>query len=68
VDSVRFSWVTAKVDGAEHAVTHEAQARGMDAGTGLFEALCGVVFPVASMCATPRYACSCCLTVVRAGA
>jgi hypothetical protein len=65
VGSLRFFWVTAQVDHAEHAVTDEAHVRGVVAGEGLFEALCGVVFLVASMNTAPHSACPRCLVFVR---
>lgn len=57
---IRFSWITAQADGAEHAVIDEAHVASMMAGEGMYEALCGVVFLAACMDAGPRDRCSSC--------
>lgn len=59
-DSIKFSWLTAQVDGTEHAVTDDAQVVGMDAGTGIYESLCEARFLVAFMDVGPRRRCSFC--------
>jgi len=64
----RFSWITAQVDTTEHAVTDQAHAIGMDAGKGIYEALCGTSFRSACMDIGPLRQCPSCLRVVRARA
>lgn len=63
-----FSWITAQADGTEHAVTDEAQVAGMEAGDGVFEAMCGTRFLVACLEVGPRDRCSDCCAFLRAQA
>jgi hypothetical protein len=65
---IRFSWITAQADGAEHAVTDEAHVAGMQAGKGRYEAACGVVFLAACMDAGPLGRCASCRAFLRARA
>lgn len=59
-DSIKISWLTAQVDGTEHAVTDDAQVAGMDAGDGIYESLCEARFLVAFMDVGARRRCSFC--------
>lgn len=66
--AIRFCWVTAQVDGAEHAVTDESHVAGMTAGDGMYVALCGEEFLCACMDTGPSGRCSSCRGFVRARA
>lgn len=55
-----FSWITAQDEGTEHAVTDEAHVAGMDAGKGIYLAVCGANFLAACMDAGPRRRCPFC--------
>jgi hypothetical protein len=65
---VWFSWITAQADGTEHAVTDEAHVAGMDAGDGMYEAMCDARFLIACQDVGPRGRCSCCWAFLRARA
>lgn len=60
---IRFFWITAHEDRTEHAVSEESSLR---AGTGVFEALCGLEFFAASMDVGPARRCPGCAAFVRA--
>jgi hypothetical protein len=65
-EAFRFSWIAAQRGRTEHAVTEDAHAEGMEAGDGMYLALCGVTFLAASMSAEPNGQCSQCCTFLRA--
>jgi hypothetical protein len=60
----RFTWITAQIDGTEHAVTDEAQVAGMAARAGWYEAVCGNEFLAAFMDLGPSRACAACQTII----
>ena len=63
---MRLSWITAQVDGTEHAVTDEAQVTGMTTGRGRYQAVCGAVLLAACMDVGALRSCSRCSAFLRA--
>lgn len=59
---VRTTWITAQVDGVEHAVDDDAQS----SRPGIFDPLCSVEFFPAPMESAPVRRCHRCVAVVRA--
>lgn len=53
-------WMPSSVDRREHCVSEEQASKTIRAGTGLYPALCGVLFPPLAMSTGPRPRCSRC--------